>query len=265
VLLEVFNKFPNFNVAKKIYLYEISHSLQKLQKKNIKNNQVKWIKNFKNINSGPIIFFGNEFFDAIPIKQFKIKKGILFEKHYTLDKNCKIIEVFKKASKQDTANIKSYKSLKNLKFIEFPKYGLAELKKISKKILQLKGCLLLIDYGYFKSENQNTLQSVKNHKKNYLFNSLGKADVTSHVNFELLSEFLIKNNLKVKKIVSQQKFLKYMGIIERAEIIGKKMKFKDQSNMYLRLKRLLNSNYMGELFKVFLAYKTETNKFFGFN
>ena len=36
VLLEVFNKFPSFNVAKKIYLYEISHSLQKLQKKILK-------------------------------------------------------------------------------------------------------------------------------------------------------------------------------------------------------------------------------------
>ena len=31
-----------------------------------------------------------------------------------------------------------------------------------------------------------------------------------------------------------------MGIIERAEIISKKMKFRDQSNMYLRLKRLLS-------------------------
>ena len=56
-----------------------------------------------------------------------------------------------------------------------------------------------------------------------------------------------------------------MGIIERAEIISKKMKFRDQSNMYLRLKRLLSPNLMGELFKVALAYKSKSNKFFGFN
>ena len=43
-------------------------------------------KNFKDINKGPVIFFGNEFFDAIPIKQFKNEKGILFEKYYTLIK-----------------------------------------------------------------------------------------------------------------------------------------------------------------------------------
>ena len=55
-----------------------------------------------------------------------------------------------------------------------------------------------------------------------------------------------------------------MGIIERAEIIAKKMKFKEQSNLYLRLRRLLNSNLMGEMFKVILAYKSESDNFFGF-
>ena len=96
-------------------------------------------------------------------------------------------------------------------------------------------------------------------------NNLGKADITSHVNFKLLKEFFTKNNLKIEKIITQQKFLKNMGIIERAEIIGKKMKFRDQSNMYLRLKRLLSPNLMGELFKVALAYNSKSRKFFGFN
>jgi len=265
ILLEVFKRFPNFNSAKKVYLYELSNLLKKLQKKNIQSSQVKWIKNFKSINSGPVIFFGNEFFDAIPIKQFKNKKGLWFEKYYTLDKNNKIKEIFKKALKRDIVSINSYKSLRKLKFIEFPKYGLEELKKMIKKISKISGCLLIIDYGYLKPKNQNTLQSVMKHKKNNLLDHLGKADITSHVNFKLLTEFFLKNNLKVKKIISQQKFLKSMGIIERAEIIGKKMKFRDQSNMYLRLKRLLSPNLMGELFKVALAYKSKSNKFFGFN
>ena len=265
VLLKVFERFPDFNSAKKIYLYEVSNFLKNLQKKNIQNNKVKWIKNFKNINSGPVIFFGNEFFDAIPIKQFQRKKGYLFERYFTLDKNNKIKETFKKASKIDVANINLFKSLRSLKLIEFPKYGLKELKKIVKKILLQKGCLLIIDYGYLKPNNQNTLQSVISHKKNHVLNNLGKADITSHVNFKLLNEFFLQNNLKVKKIVSQQKFLKDMGIVERAEIISKKMKFSEQSNMYLRLRRLLDPNLMGELFKVALAYKSKSNKFFGFN
>ena len=265
VLFDVCSRFPEFDKAKKIYLYEESNLLKKLQKKNIKKNGVQWIKNFNSIKKGPVLFFGNEFFDAIPIKQFKNKKGLLFEKFYTIDKNNKIKELFKKASKQTVAKIKSYKSLKNLKFIEFPKYGMSELKKKVKKILQLDGCLLMIDYGYLKPKNLNTLQSILNHQKNYLLDNLGKADITSHVNFNLLNEFFLKNNLKVKKIVSQQKFLTNMGIIKRAEIISKKMNFKNRANIYLRLKRLLSPAFMGELFKVSLAYKSNTNKFFGFN
>ena len=265
ILLKVFKRFPEFNEAKKIYLYEVSNFLKNLQKKNIKSNEVKWVRSFKEIKNGPAIFFGNEFFDAIPIKQFKREKGILLEKFYSLDKNNKIKEIFKKASQQDASNINSYKSLRKLKFIEFPKYGFGELKKVIKKIFQVKGCILLIDYGYLKPNSHSTLQSVMSHKKNNLLNNLGKADVTSHVNFKLLIEFFIKNNLKVEKIISQQRFLKNMGIINRAEIIGEKMKFRDQTNLYLRLKRLLSPNLMGELFKVALAYKLKPGKFFGFN
>ena len=52
---------------------------------------------------------------------------------------------------------------------------------------------------------------------------LGKADITSLVNFSLLKEYFFKNNLKVKKIVTQRFFLERMGIIERAHILEKKM------------------------------------------
>ena len=56
--------------------------------------------------------------------------------------------------------IKSFKTLKDLNFIEFPKFGFQELKKIIKVISKSNGCILMIDYGYIKPNNQNTLQSV---------------------------------------------------------------------------------------------------------
>ena len=132
------------------------------------------MQNFKNIKKGPIIFFGNEFFDAIPIKQFKKEKKHFFEKYYLLDKDHTIKELFKNASSEDVKNLRSYKTLSNLKFIEYPKYGFIELKEMIKKILKLSGCLLMIDYGYLKPNNQNTLQSVIKHKKNELLNNLEK-------------------------------------------------------------------------------------------
>ena len=264
ILIKVFKKFPKFNDSKKIFLFEKSQLLKKLQKKNIESKNIKWIKNFNNLNKGPVIFFGNEFFDAIPIKQFKRLNNRLFEKYYFIDKNYKISEVFKKVSKEDAKIINSYKSLKKLKFIEFPKYGFIELKKIINQVIRLKGCILLIDYGYLRPNNQNTLQSVIKHKKNYILKNLGKADVTSHVNFTLLNEFFKKNNLKVKKTTSQKSFLLNLGIKERAEIISKQMKFKDQANLFYRLKRLISPNSMGDLFKANLAYYNKFNNYFGF-
>ena len=263
ILLKSFKKFPEFNSIKKLFLYEESNFLKKIQRKKI-NGDVKWITNFDKIKKGPIVFFGNEFFDAIPIKQFKMIKDSLFEKNYILDKNYKIKQVFVKASVSNSKLIKSYKTLKKLKFIEFPKLGFKELKKIVNKISKLKGCILLIDYGYLKPNNQNTLQSVMKHKKNNILNNLGKADITAHVNFSLLSEFFLKNNLKIKNLISQKDFLETMGIFDRAKIVAKKMKFSEQSDLYLRMQRLLNPKYMGELFKVILAYKFNKNNFLGF-
>ena len=84
ILLKSFKKFPEFNSIKNMFLLEKSIFLRKVQKKKILNNDVKWINNVDSIKKGPVVFFGNEFFDAIPIKQFKRIKKNIFEKHYAL-------------------------------------------------------------------------------------------------------------------------------------------------------------------------------------
>lgn len=264
VMINVFKKFPNFNNSVEVFLYEKSNLLKKLQKKNIKKNKVKWIKSFSEIKNGPVIFFGNEFFDAIPIKQFLRRKKNLYEKNFKLWKKGKIKEIYKKANFKDIKLINKYKSLKNLNFIEFPKQGFKELENIIKKINKLGGGILLIDYGYFVSNNSNTLQSVKKHKINDMFENLGKADITSLVNFNLLKEFFEMKKLKTKKIVTQKFFLEKMGIIDRANILSNKMSFSEQTNLYSRLKRLLDEKMMGKLFKVIFAYKFDKNNFLGF-
>ena len=93
---------------------------------------------------------------------------------------------------------------------------------------------------------------------------LGKADITSLVNFNLLKEYFFKNKLKVKKIVTQRFFLERMGIIERAKILEKKMSNTEKKYMNETLARLLEEKQMGSLFKVIFGYKNKNNNFFGF-
>ena len=51
---------------------------------------------------------------------------------------------------------------------------------------------------------------------------------------------------------SQKKFLLNLGIFKRAEIISKNKTFNEKANIFFRLKRLINDNQMGKIFKVML-------------
>ena len=99
------------------------------------------------------------------------------------------------------------------------------------------------------------MQSVKKHRYADICVLPGHSDITSHINFKLFYRTLKKSNLNVKKITTQNKFLKKIGILERANILSKKMTFKEKINMFYRLKRLLDYREMGSLFKVLFAQK----------
>ena len=64
--------------------------------------------------------------------------------------------------------------------------------------------------------------------------------------------------------MTQDFFLKKMGIIKRAEKISQKMNFKEKSDLFFRLQRLLGPNQMGNLFKVISAFKLKRKFSLGF-
>ena len=264
-LFNVFNKFPIFFKSANIFLYEKSKTLENLQKKNLNHKKIKWIKNFNKIKKGPIIFLGNEFFDAIPIKQFKKINNILYERYVKLENNSEIKTFLKKASSKIILELKKYNLLKNQSFVEYPKQGLNELDQIINKIKKHSGGLLLIDYGFLKQKSKNTLQSIKSHKSNMIFENVGSADITSLVNFSLIKKYLSKKKLKVNNVVTQEFFLKKMGIMNRAEFIARKMNFKEKSDLYFRIQRLVSPKLMGELFKCIFAFKLKRKFLLGFN
>ena len=73
-MINSFKNFPKFYQSCKFIILEKSPHLKKVQKKKLKKFNVKWVKNFNEIQKGRNIFIANEFFDALPIKQFfKIK------------------------------------------------------------------------------------------------------------------------------------------------------------------------------------------------
>ena len=88
------------------------------------------------------------------------------------------------------------------------------------------------------------------HRFNDINKNIGKADITSLVNFGLYQKYFNSNGLDVEDIISQSKFLQKMGIIERVKIVSNKMTYEDRLNLYMRLKRLIDPKMMGKNFKV---------------
>ena len=76
VLVNTFNKFPKFKKSCRISILEKSELLKRTQKNNIKDTKIRWLKDLNELNGFPCIFIANEFFDALPIKQFLKKQKI---------------------------------------------------------------------------------------------------------------------------------------------------------------------------------------------
>ncbi len=263
-LLNSFKNFKKFYNSINIRLLEKSKKLKKIQKNKIKNKKVKWIQKISDLNSGPLIFLGNEFFDSLSIKQVYRKKNSYLEKYVKLSKNNKLDFFFKKAEKKLVKNIKKYKLLSSGNVIEYPSDAIKYLEIIGEKIKKYNGGILLFDYGYTKNKNKNTLQSVKDHKYLNILSDPGNSDITSHINYSFLTKILERKNLKIEKIITQSEFLQKLGIIERASIISKNQTFKEKANMFYRLKRLLHYKEMGVLFKTMFVHNKKTKFSLGF-
>ena len=262
-MINSFKNFPKFYKSCKFIILEKSPHLKKIQKKKLKNFKVKWIKNLNEIKKGNNIFIANEFFDALPIKQFFKLNNKWFERFIKFDKNKN------KSFVNINSNIKKiekkigFKISNNQKTIEYSPAALEYLKNISKKINN-NGALLIIDYGYLEDSMKDTLLAIRKHKISNLLNEFGNSDITYKLNFKILKK--ITNNLKLKcqGITTQRNFLTYLGIHQRAEIISRGLPFSKKADIYYRLKRLIDKNQMGDLFKVMLVTNKKINFKLGF-
>ena len=74
IITETLKNFPECFNSCNFLIHEKSNFLINQQKKNLNFKKISWVKNIKKTDSYPTLFLANEFFDAIPIKQFFKKK-----------------------------------------------------------------------------------------------------------------------------------------------------------------------------------------------
>ena len=236
------------------YFLEKSKSLKKIQKKNLKNEKnIYWIDNLKEFEKKDnLIILGNEFFDALPVKQFGKRGDSWFEKYVFFNKKKQLSFVFKKAKLESIRKIEKIYNLKINKFIEYPPILEKLIKNISDLLKNKNSIFLTIDYGEESRICNDTVQAIYKNKKSNILQNVGESDITYQVNFFHLIKLFKKNKLHLVEFTTQSNFLQKLGIKERAVNAKKNLKKNQQLLLDGALKRLLHPLEMGSLFKVLI-------------
>jgi cyclopropane-fatty-acyl-phospholipid synthase len=264
VIIETLKNFPECFNNCNFQIHEKSEFLKKQQQFNLKSEKMTWLDNIKINNLFPTIYLANEFFDALPIKQFFKRKEGWVERfvNFKDEKNAEFKEQL-----IDIKNIEQnlkFEISKDQEIIEYSPSSFEYLKDISNLIKNNDGGLLIIDYGYLNLKMKETLLAIKNHKHSNILEDIGDSDITYNINFNLFKKFVGQFDDLNFIITNQKKFLTSMGIIQRAEIISENIPFSKKSDLFYRIRRLIDEKQMGELFKVMLIKKHKNNFKTGF-
>jgi cyclopropane-fatty-acyl-phospholipid synthase len=260
VIIETLKNFPECSLNCNFQIHEKSELLKKKQQLNLKFEKITWVEDIKINNSYPTIFLANEFFDALPIKQFFKKKEGWVERfvHFKEEKKAEFKEQLADIKKIEQSI--NFSISKEQELIEYSPGSFEYLKDICNLIKKNDGGILIIDYGYLDLKMHETLQAIKNHKYSNILEDIGDSDITYNINFSLFKKFTKQFDELDSIISNHKKFLTSMGIVQRAEIISENIPFSEKSDLFYRIRRLIDEKQMGELFKVMLI-KKKNNKF----
>ena len=259
--LRVYKLDTKFYSAIKIFLYDINPFFIDIQKTNLVeyNKSISWIKTIEEIPKIPAIFIANEFFDALPIKQYLKVKTKWFESTLVTDP----VDGRMKFSKIEAHKVLGaqllyeYKNAKDGAIVEESLESLNIIRKLSKHINNHTGAAVIIDYGYnippnkrSRGQYNSTLQAVKNHQYSSVINTLGESDLTAHVDFNALLNASKEQSIEKTTFWTQREFLLKYGIGFRLEFLKNSLSQEDFSIVEKQVFRLMSESQMGELFKV---------------
>ena len=260
VVSETLKNFQDCFDSCNLIIHERSSYLINEQKKNLNSEKIIWIKQVEIDNSFPCIYLANEFFDALPIKQFFKKESKWLERYVNLKSYQKAEFNDKEVDIKIIEQELNFEISKDQEIIEYSPQAFKYLEKICKNIEKKDGALLIIDYGYLDPKIKNTIQAIKDHKFSNILKDIGDSDITYNLNFKLLTNYIDQFEKLDHLITNQKKFLTSMGILQRAEIVSNNIEFSKKTDLFYRIRRLIDEKQMGELFKVMLI-KVKNNKF----
>ena len=234
---------PGFRDGARIHLVETSPTLRKLQAAKLGEN-VTWHDSLATLPAGPSIIVANEFFDALPIRQFESHNGQWMERRVGLGADDRLVIglAAQHLDRPPDGDILESAPLRD-----------DVARELGVRLASGPGAALIIDYGHAVSTPGDTLQAVRRHKFCSILDRPGEADLTSHVDFESLGTALRQGGAQTHGPVTQRQFLLNMGLEARSALLGQKARLAERNVIGRAVERLAGENQMGNLFKVLAA------------
>ncbi len=249
ILTHIENLAPDIYESASFHIIETSKTFTKIQQETLHDKSVTWHQTIDELPDNFLILWGNEFLDALPIRQFHRYEHQWLETHISFnEKN----QQWHFCHNPLTHFLPDY--LKNIQaddrqWLEFSPAAIHFCDYLAKYLKQKDGFALFIDYGNTEIvQHTPTLQAVKNHQFANIFDAIGETDLTAHVNFALLNHIFTDYQLNVE-FYNQKYFLTTFGICERAEqLITQNPEHAKKITQDLH--RLIDDTQMGDLFKI---------------
>lgn len=254
-VLRVVSKLaPDLYEASTVHLVETSPTLSGIQAETLAGHRdrIHWHQAFDDIPDGFLLLVGNEFFDAVPIRQFvKTSQGFR-ERLVGLDENGELGFAAGANGIDPSLLPRGHRDTPLGSVAEIAPARSAIMQAIADRLFNSGGTALFIDYGHVEPGFGDTLQAVLEHAFDPPLANPGEADLTSHVDFAALAEMARARSVHVNGMAKQGNFLLSLGIAERAGALGTGKDAARQADIRAAVERLVGNRpgEMGELFKV---------------
>lgn len=251
-ILRVACRAPGFRDALKLRLFETNPALMAEQNARLEAYEPKWLQDFENFDDGPVLIVANEFFDALPIRQFVRKEDGWHERQIGLVDGKRAFGLsptpIPTSAMPDAVADAPTDSMLEVAFA-----GAEVMTRLAKIVARQGGSILAIDYGYGSTQTGDTLQGVRRHTFANVLEAPGETDLSAHVDFGALANVARAGGLAVQPLATQGEFLKRLGIAERAAALSGANPGSAE-DIRIAHDRLVGQDQMGTLFKVFCAH-----------
>ena len=245
---------PAFDAAARITLIEASARLRAVQETTLGDDarRVSWYDRLDDLPPEPLFLVANEFFDALPVRQFVRTDRGWRERMVGLDENGALAFVVGPATLAEGDLPPDHDRAPEGAVFEMSPAREAVAATIGAHLSAHGGIALLIDYGHLRTAVGDTLQAVRGHDRADPLAEPGLADLTSHVDFEAIARAATAAGATALPPMTQGDFLIGAGILERAGRLGAGKGEAVQREITGAVERLCGTGagQMGALFKV---------------